>query len=343
MAPIRVMLVDDSPLFVAAMKSALEKEANIQVAGTAGNGQDALQQVPSVRPDVIICDVQMPRMSGIEFVKELLKTRKIPVVVISGTPGVTLAALAAGAVDFIPKPEAGEARDAFFKRMITTIRVAASANVGAKTALRQNAAPHHAPSVFTSAPADVVVAIGASTGGTDAIAAVIRNFPASFPGVLITQHMPAGFTAMYAERLDRECKMQVREVKDGDRLQKGLILLAAGDKHLRLRKDQKGYYASSRPGMKVNGHMPSVDVLFESVAEVAGARAAGVILTGMGGDGAEGLLKMRKAGAYTIGQDKESSVVYGMPMMAYNKGAVTKQLPLEDIANDLISHMNKMR
>ncbi|MDL2293240.1 chemotaxis response regulator protein-glutamate methylesterase [Ruminococcaceae bacterium OttesenSCG-928-D13] len=342
MAPIRVMLVDDSILFLGAMKQAIEKEPNLVVAGTAANGVEALEKVGVFRPNVIVCDVQMPKMSGIEFVKALLQRHKIPVVVISGTPGVTLSALASGAVDFIPKPAAGEPKDAFFKRMLNTIRTAAAANVGAKIAVTHSPA-HHAVGMLTGAPKDVVVAIGASTGGTDAIAAVVRDLPADFPPTLVTQHMPAGFTAMYAERLDRECKMTVKEAKDGDRLVKGRILLAAGDHHLRLRKDAQGYFASSRTGEKVNGHMPSVDVLFDSVAELAGPRSVGVILTGMGGDGAEGLVKMRRAGAYTIGQDRETSVVYGMPMMAFNKGGVVKQLPLHEIPDNLIAHLNKLR
>lgn len=342
MAPVRVMLVDDSILFMGAMKAAIEKDPNTVVAGTATNGQEALEKVGAVRPDVIVCDVQMPKMSGIEFVKALLPRYKIPVVVISGAPGVTLSALASGAVDFIPKPGANEPKDAFFKRMLTTVRTAASANVGAKMAVHQ--AAHVKVGMLVGGGArDVVVAIGASTGGTDAILAVVRDLPADFPPVVVTQHMPAGFTAMYAERLNRECKMRVREAKDGDRLERGLMLLAAGDHHLRIGKDQNGYFATSRSGMRVNGHMPSVEVLFESVAEVAGPKSVGIILTGMGGDGAEGLLKMRRAGAYTIGQDKETSVVYGMPMMAFNKGAVIKQLPLQEIPAHLINQLNKMR
>lgn len=345
MATIRVMLVDDSALFLATMQAAIEKEPNMEVAATANNGQDALLSVPSVKPDVVVCDVQMPKMSGLEFLKALLPRYRVPVVVISGTPGVTLSALAAGAVDFIPKPSHNESRDAFFKRMLTTIRTAASANIGAKMAVaaKPPASKQHLPALTLSrSPADVVVAIGASTGGTDAILAVVRNLPTNFPATLITQHMPAGFTKMYSERLNRECHMSVREASDGDRLQRGLILLAAGEHHLRLKRDAQGYFCTSKTGMKVNGHMPSVDVLFESVAETAQARSVGVILTGMGGDGAEGLLQMRKAGAYTIGQDKDSSVVYGMPMMAFNKGAVTKQLPLDEIPSQLVTQLAKM-
>ena len=341
MAPIRVMLVDDSPLFLAAMRRAIEENPQMAVVETASDGREALDKVPAARPDVIICDVQMPRMSGLEFLKALLPRYKIPVLVISGTPGVTLSALASGAVDFIPKPGPGEASSAFFKRMLTGVRVAAQANVGAKTALHAPV-PRVQMGTLAHAPTDVVVAIGASTGGTDAIVEVVRELPQNFPGIVITQHMPAGFTAMYAQRLNRECKMSVREAKEGDRVEPGLMLLAAGDYHLRLKKDARGFYASSQTGMRVNGHMPSVEVLFDSVAEVAGPRAVGIILTGMGGDGAEGLLRMRQAGAYTLGQDKDTSVVYGMPMMAFNKGAVMKQLPLGDITAHLIGQVGRM-
>lgn len=187
---------------------------------------------------------------------------------------------------------------------------------------------------------EAIIALGASTGGTEALEQVIRFFPADTPPVIVVQHMPAGFTKLYSERLNHSCKMEVKEAEDGDRLRRGLVIIGAGEHHLRLCKDSKGYYVSSKPGEKVSGHCPSVDVMFTSVAEVAGPHAIGAILTGMGRDGADGLLKMRKAGAFTVGQDKETCVVYGMPMEAYNIGAVEVQAPLykisEIILNDLI-------
>lgn len=186
---------------------------------------------------------------------------------------------------------------------------------------------------------EAIIALGASTGGTEALEQVIRVFPEDTPPVIIVQHMPAGFTKLYSERLNRSCKMEVREAVDGERLRRGLIIVGAGERHLRLCKDRQGWYVSSKPGEKVSGHCPSVDVMFNSVAEVAGPLAIGAILTGMGRDGADGLLKMRNAGAFTIGQDKETCVVYGMPMEAYNCGAVEVQAPLYKIADIILNNL----
>ena len=201
--------------------------------------------------------------------------------------------------------------------------------------------PHSLASLAgKSLPSDLVIAIGASTGGTDAILEVVKDLPATTPGIVIVQHMPPVFTQMYAQRLDRICKMRVKEAAPGDRVVAGQIIIGAGGFHLRLARDARGYFVTSVAGPKVNGHCPSVDVLFDSVAETAGRKAIGVILTGMGADGAKGLLRMRKAGAYTIGQDKESSVVYGMPMVAYDIGAVEKQLPLNAIDNEILRQLS---
>lgn len=186
---------------------------------------------------------------------------------------------------------------------------------------------------------EAIIALGASTGGTEALEQVIRSFPADTPPVIIVQHMPAGFTKLYSERLDRNCKMHVKEAVDGERLTKGMIVIGAGENHLRLCKDSRGWYVSSKPGEKVSGHCPSVDVMFNSVAEVAGSLAIGAILTGMGRDGADGLLRMRRAGAFTVGQDRETCVVYGMPMEAFNCGAVEVQAPLYKIADIILNQL----
>ena len=201
------------------------------------------------------------------------------------------------------------------------------------------AAVSNAPKHAKLKKSEAIIALGASTGGTEALEQVIRVFPADTPPVIIVQHMPAGFTKLYSERLNRSCKMEVKEAVDGERLRRGLIVVGAGEHHLRLCKDRQGWYISSKPGEKVSGHCPSVDVMFNSVAEVAGPLAIGAILTGMGRDGADGLLKMRQAGAFTIGQDKETCVVYGMPMEAYNCGAVEVQAPLYKIADIILNDL----
>jgi two-component system chemotaxis response regulator CheB len=186
-----------------------------------------------------------------------------------------------------------------------------------------------------------IIAIGASTGGTEATLKILKKLPKTFQPILIIQHMPPGFTKMYADRLTKICKMEVREAIDGDRVMQGVALIAPGDKHMRLKKDEKGYYVSCKKGEKVSGHRPSADVLFDSVAEIAGKKSVGIILTGMGKDGASGLLNMKNAGAFTIGQDEKTSVVYGMPMVAYNIGAVTVQAAIDDIYDILIKHLTK--
>jgi two-component system chemotaxis response regulator CheB len=186
-----------------------------------------------------------------------------------------------------------------------------------------------------------IIAIGASTGGTEATLKILKKLPKTFQPILIIQHMPPGFTKMYADRLTKICKMEVREAIDGDRVMQGVALIAPGDKHMRLKKDENGYYVSCKKGEKVSGHRPSADVLFDSVAEIAGKKSVGIILTGMGKDGASGLLNMKNAGAFTIGQDEKTSVVYGMPMVAYNIGAVTVQAAIDDIYDILIKHLTK--
>ena len=210
----------------------------------------------------------------------------------------------------------------------------------AQTAPKPNPAP--APSSVKHGKlkkSEAIIALGASTGGTEALEKVIKNFPADTPPVIIVQHMPAGFTKLFSERLNRSCQMRVKEAQDGDRLERGLIIVGAGEYHLRLCRDARGWYVSSKPGEKVSGHCPSVDVMFNSVADTAGPLAIGAILTGMGRDGADGLLRMRKAGAFTVGQDKETCVVYGMPMEAYNCGAVEVQAPLHKIAEIILNQL----
>jgi len=250
-------------------------------------------------------------------------------------------ALDAGAVDFVKKPVVKGQDDLkkFSIELCEKIKIASTAKVsraGKLTIVEDVTNLKYTP---TKKSNNTIIAIGASTGGTDAIQAVIQNLPKNTPPIVVTQHMPPKFTNMFAERLDRNSIMEVREAKDGDRLKTGLVLIAAGEYHLRIAKDSLGYYVTSQIGEKVSGHCPSVDVLFDSVAEVGKENAVGIILTGMGSDGAKGLLNMRKAGAYTIGQDKESCVVYGMPMVSFNIGAVATQTSLSNIPSAIYKYL----
>lgn len=338
---IEVLIVDDSLFFCTALQQDLSKDSALQVVGTAQNAEQAFEKIKQLEPDVVTLDVELPDMNGIDFLKKLMPVHPMPVVVVSAMPIKALDALEAGAVDYVKKPTVTKPTDrqAFANDLALKIKIASAA----KLRLKKPAAPVVAKKLQGTPNDNAVIVIGASTGGTEATLEVIKDLPPETPGIVITQHMPAGFTKMYAERLDRLCKMSVKEAKNLDRVHPGQIIVAAGENHMRLCRDLKGYYVTSAPGEKVSGHCPSVDVLFESAAKSAGANAIGIILTGMGADGAEGLLKMRKAGAYTIGQDKDSCVVYGMPMQAFNLGAVQKQLSLGDIANEIIDRLNIMK
>ncbi|MBR5091739.1 MAG: chemotaxis response regulator protein-glutamate methylesterase [Ruminiclostridium sp.] len=335
---IRVLTVDDSILFRTVIKNEFAKIDDVDIIDTAANAAEADEKIMRLNPDVVTMDVEMPGMNGIDFIKSFLPKKRVPFIVITSSPTRAFDAISAGAVEFMKKPLVHNSAEmtGFCERLASVIRLSAKAKVR-QAPLRPISTQPATLSLPTGGRANTVIALGASTGGTDALIEVVKRLPANSPPVVIVQHMPAGFTQMYAERIDKICKMSCKEAQDGDRLRPGLIILGAGSYHLRLQKDARGYYVTSKPGPKVSGHCPSVDVLFESVAEAAGPHAVGAILTGMGADGAEGLLKMRKAGAYTIGQDEATCVVYGMPAVAFKNGAVMKQLPLERIAEEIIS------
>ncbi len=344
---IRLLIVDDSIFFRQALEKAFSADPRIEVVGTAVDAIDAMDKIKAIQPDVVTLDVEMPKLNGIDFLKRLMPVHPVPVVVVSSAPIRVLDALGAGAVDFVRKPEikGADGMKTFMSELIVKVKIASTARVGKK---QPTSTPAFRPSpqpLNLTGPAqkDIVIAIGASTGGTEAILEVVKDLPATTPGIVIVQHMPPVFTNMYAQRLDRICKMSVKEAVNGDRVETGKIIIGAGEFHLRLAKDAKGYYVRSEPGAKVSGHCPSVDVLFDSVADVAKQHAMGIELTGMGADGANGLLKMRQAGAYTVGQDKETCVVYGMPMVAFNIGAVQKQLPLGEIGSEIIRYLNTRR
>ena len=345
MPPIRVLVVDDSILFRTKLQMSLSEDPNITVVGSAVDAMDAMKRIEELNPDVVTLDVEMPKMNGIAFLKQLIPKRPTKVVVVSSLPINALDALDAGAIDFVkkPGPSPGELR-AFIEELKGKIKIAYTAKVRQVPRGRQ-AVPSLTSRLSSSAPIhadkNTIIAIGASTGGTEAIIEVVKNLPPTTPGIVIVQHMPPKFTELYAQRLDRICKMRAKEASDMDRVITGQILVAAGEYHMTLKKDASGYYIRSLQGERVNGHCPAVDVLFDTVADVAGAHAIGVILTGMGADGARGITKMKQRGAYTIGQDKNSCVVYGMPMEAYKLGGVTKQLPLDQIGDEILYKLSR--
>ncbi len=343
---IRVLIVDDSILFRTKLQFSLMEDREIKVVGSAANAIEAKKRIAELQPDVLTLDVEMPQMSGIEFLKQMIPTNPIPVVVVSSLPINALDALDAGAVDFVKKPVVNQPGDleAFVQELASKIKVASTANLGRKRTppiAASSMLSKLSPSMLKVTDQESIIAIGASTGGTEAIISVVKDLPATTPGIVIVQHMPANFTTLYAQRLDKICKMSAVEASDYDRVEPGKIILGAGDFHLTLKKDAKGYYVRSQKGERVSGHCPSVNVLFDSVADTAGKHALGVLLTGMGADGAKGLTKMRQNGAYTIGQDRASCVVYGMPMEAYKMGGVCKQLPLDQIGDEIIYHLNR--
>lgn len=348
---IRVLIVDDSLLFRQTLAQDLSKDFGIEVIGMAEDPYAAVKIINQLHPDVITLDVEMPKMSGIEFLKRVLPQYPLPVVVVSSVAENVFNALDAGAVDFVTKPSADRGgRQAFINELVGKIKVASTAKVRQPSATPRPAAgapaARSAMPTAATAPKELdsskIIAIGASTGGTDALYEVLTRLPANIPGIIIVQHMPSGFTRLFAQRLDQNCKFSVKEAADGDMVRPGQAIVAAGDHHLRLIKNGSSYAISSKEGERVSGHCPSVDAMFTSVAEVADcSKVVGVILTGMGRDGADGMLKMRQAGAYTIGQDEASCIVYGMPKVAYEIGAVQTQLPLLNIADDIVKHVSK--
>ncbi len=341
---IRVMVVDDSVLARTIITQGLGKSPRIEIVGTGFNAQDAMAKIPQLRPDVITSDVEMPGMSGIDFLKQLLPKHPLPVILVSSLNLRVFDALSAGAVDFVRKPDSTLNNDAFIAALTQKVISAAGAKVRqASAALLQTGAPSPVAALGQRPALDqVIIGLGASTGGTEATLEVLKRLPADIPGMLIVQHMPTGFTQMYAQRLDRLCQMEVREAKNGDEVRRGLALLAPADYQMRIVRSGVRYTVSCTQGEKVSGHRPSVDALFFSMAEQVRCKMAGIIMTGMGRDGADGLLQMRRAGAFTIGQDRESSVVYGMPMVAQNIGAVQVQASCENIASVLLRQLNAL-
>jgi Chemotaxis response regulator containing a CheY-like receiver domain and a methylesterase domain len=342
MSLIKVLVVDDSVVFRELLVQSLSRDPSIQVVGTAKDPFEARDAILKYHPDVMTLDVELPRMSGIEFLRKLMPQYPLPVVVISALSDKVFDAMNAGAVDFVAKPAVvnrTQLEEFIQNELLVKIKIASTAKI---SNIKKTVSSMESQQL-TTAHKNLIVAIGASTGGTEAIFSVVKDYGIDIPGIVIVQHMPPGFTKMYAKRLDNECRVHVKEAQTGDRVMPGHVLIApGGDKHMHLVKVGENYQVEIKPGPKVNGHCPSVDVLFESVARVAKAKAVGIILTGMGGDGAKGLLAMRRAGAKTIGQDESTCVVYGMPKVAYDIGAVEYQEKLTDIARKTYAVLNKM-
>lgn len=342
MRPIRVLIVEDSLVFRELLVQNLNRDPAIEVVATAKDPFEARDAILEYRPDVMTLDVELPRMNGIEFLQKLMPQYPLPVVVISALSDKVFDALNAGAVDFVAKPSVtgrAQLEDFIQNELLVKIKIASTAKISQIKQKAVAAAQHG----FSGTGKELIVAIGASTGGTEAIFSVVKDFGVDIPGVIIVQHMPPGFTKMYAQRLDNQCRVQVKEAQTGDKVLPGHVLIApGGDQHMRLVKVNGVYQVEIKQGPRVNGHCPSVDVLFDSVAKAAGPSALGIILTGMGGDGAKGLLAMRKAGARTIGQDESTCVVYGMPKVAYDIGAVEFQDKLQDIVKRTYAVLNKM-
>jgi two-component system chemotaxis response regulator CheB len=337
---IRVLVVDDSAIVRKIFSEELSRYPDIEIIGTAPDPFVARDKIVKLQPDVITLDIEMPRMDGLTFLKKLMKYYPVPTIVVSSlTPKggkMTLEALDIGAVDVIAKPGGSYSVGDMSSQLADKIRAASRVNMSpaARTASLVREKPEQMKALTQTS--HKVIAIGASTGGTEALKNVLTKLPPNTPGIVVVQHMPANFTTAFADRLNTLCQIQVKEAQDNDTVVPGTCLIAPGNFHMLLRRSGARYYVEVKTGPMVHHQRPAVDVLFKSTAKYAGANAVGVILTGMGADGAEGLKEMKDAGAGTIAQDEKTCVVFGMPKEAIKLGAADKVLPLDHIANEII-------
>lgn len=333
---IRVLVVDDSIVFRQLISKGLSTYQNIEVVATANDPFDARDKIIEYTPDVMTCDIEMPKMNGIEFIKRLLPQYPIPIIVVSTLNHAVLDAMNAGAVEFVNKPnnQIPTTIESFINEIVLKIKAASTAKIDWQRIDKGGIKQITQGSIINSNRD--IIAIGASTGGTEAISKLVSTLPKDLPGIVIVQHIPPIFSKMFADRLNQSIPLDVEEGRTGQYLERGKVIIAPGDQHLKIKRINDKYRIDCFPGDKVNGHCPSVDVLFYSVAQEAGDKAIGVILTGMGYDGAKGLLNMKRKGARTIGQDEGTSVVYGMPKVAYDIGAVEKQAPLDRIGSTIL-------
>jgi two-component system chemotaxis response regulator CheB len=341
--PIKVLVVDDSALIRQLLSEIINNEADMLLVGAAPDAFVAKRMVQEFKPNVITLDIEMPKVDGLRFLEVMMKACPTPVVMVSTLTekgaDATLRSLELGAVDFVPKPKLGVAQGMEEYRSVITekIRMAAHSTLSAPT---QSRASQHAAMRYTGS--EKVIGIGASTGGTEAIKDVLMHFPRNAPATVITQHMPPGFTTTYARRLNSLCEIEVSEAKGGERLLPGHAYLAPGDKHLVVERSGADYRIALHDGARESGHKPSVDVLFNSLATNAGANAVGVLLTGMGRDGANGLLQMKQQGATTFCQDEKSCVVFGMPKVAIELNAATYVTPLASLADAILDTLESI-
>lgn len=351
MKKIKVLIVDDSAVVRKILSTGLNKDHEIEVVGTAADPFIARDKIINLKPDVITLDVEMPRMDGISFLQRLMTYYPLPVIMVSSLTQAgcetTLKALEIGALDFVAKPslDVSHTLDEIVAELALKIKESARVKVKKKEYFpgtdRKNT--HIKPAQTSHAlikSTHKIIAIGASTGGTEALKEVLTQMPPNAPGILVVQHMPQLFTKSFAERLNSLCSIEVREARDGDSIIPGLALIAPGNYHMELRRNGARYHVVTNQELPVKRHRPSVEVLFESVAKYAGSNAIGIIMTGMGDDGAGGLLKMKESGAKTLAQDEESCVVFGMPKEAIRLGAVDSIVPLNKITPTILSLLN---
>jgi two-component system chemotaxis response regulator CheB len=351
---IRVLVIDDSALVRRILTEGLTQDPHIEVVGSAPDPYVAREEIARTRPDVLTLDVEMPRMDGVQFLRHLMPQYPLPTIMVSAVTErgrtITMQALEAGAVDFVQKPSADtrQSMESVLAELRQKVKTAATIDVSHWKGRRPTTAVATPSPASRTIPINVnlankIIAIGASTGGVEAINQVISRLPATLPGIVIVQHMPAGFTNTFARRLNELTQMHVAEAASGSVIQPGHVYLAPGDEHLRVRRVSGQLQVECSTGEKVCGHRPSVEVLFRSVAQVLGAQAIGVMLTGMGSDGADGMVAMRQAGARTLAQDQKSSVVFGMPAEAFRRGGAEKLVPLDQIANQVVHLLQSMK
>ncbi len=344
---IRVLIVDDSALIRGVMTELMSQDPGIEVIGTAPDPYVARDKIKSLNPDVLTLDVEMPKMDGLTFLQKVMAGRPMPVIMVSSLTesgcDTTLRALEIGAVDFITKPkiDVQHGLEELAETITSKIRAAAAATVRKRTStpVSQDRIREMATHTSMIKTTDTIIAIGASTGGTEALKELLEVLPPGVPPIVITQHMPERFTKTFANRLNEVCQIGVKEAEEGDSVIPGQALLAPGNYHMELRRSGARYQVTLNQNPPVNRHRPSVDAMFHSVAHYAGSNSLGVILTGMGNDGAAGMLEMKKAGAYNLAQDEASCVVFGMPKEAIKAGGVDKILPLSDLPAAMLTYL----